>query len=97
MVAAEALVRGLPIAAPPTFGLRNMIGHGVNGIHLKSSTEAGRALEIVAALDRCFDRNAIAAMAAKLYAPERVAALTLDFYHRVLAHGRSSRRKGVRP
>ena len=95
MVAAEALVRGLPIAAPPTFGLKNMIVHGVNGIHLKSSTEAGRALEIVAALDRRFDRNAIAAEAAQLYAPERVAALTLDFYHRVLAHGRSSRGNGV--
>jgi glycosyltransferase involved in cell wall biosynthesis len=95
MVAAEALVRGLPIAAPPTFGLKNMIVHGVNGIHLKSSTEAGRALEIVAALDRRFDRNAIAAEAAQLYAPERVAALTLDFYHRVLAHRRSSRGNGV--
>jgi glycosyltransferase involved in cell wall biosynthesis len=95
MVAAEALVRGLPIAAPPTFGLKNMIVHGVNGIHLKSSTEAGRALEIVAALDRRFDRNAIAAEAAQLYAPERVAALTLDFYHRVLTHRRSSRGNGV--
>jgi 1,2-diacylglycerol 3-alpha-glucosyltransferase len=97
MVAAEALVRGLPVAAPSAFGLKNMIVNGVNGVHLKSSTETERALEMIAALDCRFDRNAIAAEAAALYAPEQVAARTLAFYKRVLSSGGRRSGEGMTP
>lgn len=79
MAIAEAHVRGLPVAAPPDFGVKHMIRDGINGVLLTCPTKFG--LQASKALAQRFDHEKIAADARSEYDVAHISRDTLAYYN----------------
>lgn len=86
VVAVEALASGLPVAATPSGGVEEIVGHdGAHGEIADGTDEAALARAILRALDRreSFDAGRLRRHVEERYAAPAVAARLLDLYREV--------------
>ncbi len=84
VVVSEALVRGLPVAALPKFGLKTMIKTGFNGLFIPASPGDLQAAVVARVMEMRGGRENIAFAARQVYSPVRVAQQIAEFYAFIL-------------
>ena len=95
MVVVEAHCRGLPVAAPRTFGLPAMVEDGINGVLLDGRSVEDDACKLRDALLASWDRARIRSAARAAHDPETVVDRTEAVYCGMLAARAGKRRVGA--
>ncbi|RUL84932.1 glycosyltransferase family 4 protein [Tautonia sociabilis] len=104
LTAAEAMAAGCPLVATRVGGAAELFEHGTHGLHVEPDDPAALASAVSSVLADPAGAEAMGRSALehslKRFAPEAVAARTIDVYRRVLGLGGGSRlaaREGMRP
>ena len=84
MVAAEALCRGVPVAAPRAFGLKYMVDDLRNGVLCDGADAQENARKIADFFSYAIDHAAIYKTARALYDFTEIAAKTIEVYRRAM-------------